>query len=160
MASSAVVTIAAGVFTVDPYTRQGTGSPEGVETAPVGATYKRLDGTASTTFYVKESGVGNTGWVAYGAPGGGGGLSTKVLVNVGAGAAQSKTVTVTDAACLSTSTVSVGWGTVLAADENDPECDGVSFGVTPANGSFVVRVSSPDHRASVQGAYRLAYKIG
>jgi hypothetical protein len=69
MASSAAVTIAAGVFTVDPYTRQGNGSPESVETAPVGATYKRLDGTASTTFYVKESGVGNTGWAAYGAPG-------------------------------------------------------------------------------------------
>ena len=64
MASSAAVTIASGVFTVDPYARQGNGSPEGVETAPVGAVYKRLDGAAGTAFYVKESGTGNTGWIA------------------------------------------------------------------------------------------------
>jgi hypothetical protein len=41
----------------------GTGSPEGVLTAPVGSTYRRTDGGAGTTFYVKESGAGNTGWV-------------------------------------------------------------------------------------------------
>lgn len=43
---------------------RGSGSPEGVITAPVGAIYQRTDGGASTTFYVKESGTGNTGWVA------------------------------------------------------------------------------------------------
>lgn len=42
----------------------GTGSPEGVVTAPVGSTYHRSDGGAGTSFYVKESGAGNTGWVA------------------------------------------------------------------------------------------------
>jgi hypothetical protein len=42
----------------------GTGSPEGVTTAPVGSVYVNVSGGASTTFYVKESGVGNTGWVA------------------------------------------------------------------------------------------------
>lgn len=42
----------------------GTGSPQGVVTAPVGAIYTRQDGGASTTLYVKESGTGNTGWVA------------------------------------------------------------------------------------------------
>lgn len=41
-----------------------TGSPEGVVTAIVGSTRYRLDGGASTTFYVKQSGTGNTGWVA------------------------------------------------------------------------------------------------
>jgi len=41
----------------------GVGSPENVITAPVGSTYHRLDGGASTSFYVKESGTGNTGWV-------------------------------------------------------------------------------------------------
>lgn len=40
------------------------GSPEGVITAPVGSFYSRLDGGAGTSFYVKESGAGNTGWVA------------------------------------------------------------------------------------------------
>jgi hypothetical protein len=43
---------------------KGAGSPEGVVTAPVGHVYFRSDGGAATTFYVKESGVGNTGWVA------------------------------------------------------------------------------------------------
>jgi len=42
----------------------GNGSPEGVLAAPVGSLYTRLDGGANTTLYVKESGVGNTGWVA------------------------------------------------------------------------------------------------
>lgn len=42
----------------------GSGSPEGVITAYVGSTYRRVDGGAGTTFYVKESGSGNTGWVA------------------------------------------------------------------------------------------------
>ena len=46
------------------YDRWGSGSPEGVVTAPVGATYHRTDGGANTSFYVKESGSGNTGWVA------------------------------------------------------------------------------------------------
>lgn len=42
----------------------GTGSPETVLTAPVGSLYTRTDGGASTTLYVKETGSGNTGWVA------------------------------------------------------------------------------------------------
>ena len=42
----------------------GTGSPESVVTAPVGSLYSRTDGGAGTTLYVKESGIGNTGWVA------------------------------------------------------------------------------------------------
>jgi hypothetical protein len=42
----------------------GTGSPEGVVTAPVGSLYLRSDGGAATTLYVKESGTGPTGWVA------------------------------------------------------------------------------------------------
>jgi hypothetical protein len=42
----------------------GTGSPEGVVTAPPGKLYRNLAGGASTTLYVKESGTGNTGWIA------------------------------------------------------------------------------------------------
>lgn len=42
----------------------GTGSPETVVAAPVGTLYTRTDGGAGTTLYVKESGAGNTGWVA------------------------------------------------------------------------------------------------
>lgn len=43
----------------------GTGTPEANVTASVGAVYRRLDGGAATSLYVKESGVNtNTGWVA------------------------------------------------------------------------------------------------
>lgn len=42
----------------------GTGTPEGAVTANVGSTFHRINGGAATSFYVKESGTGNTGWVA------------------------------------------------------------------------------------------------
>ena len=42
----------------------GDGSPEGVVPGPVGSVFLRTNGGASTTCYVKESGTGNTGWVA------------------------------------------------------------------------------------------------
>jgi hypothetical protein len=42
----------------------GTGSPEGVQTAPIGSLFLRTDGGAGSTLYIKESGTGNTGWVA------------------------------------------------------------------------------------------------
>lgn len=44
--------------------RTGTGSPETVVTASVGSLFLRTDGGAGTTLYVKESGAGNTGWIA------------------------------------------------------------------------------------------------
>jgi parallel beta-helix repeat protein len=43
---------------------EGTGSPESVVLALVGSTYRRTDGGAGTSFYVKETGTGTTGWVA------------------------------------------------------------------------------------------------
>lgn len=42
---------------------QGSGTPEGNVTAPVGSLYLRTDGGAGTSLYVKESGSGTTGWV-------------------------------------------------------------------------------------------------
>ena len=42
----------------------GAGSPEGVIVATQGSLYTRTDGGAGTTLYVKESGSGDTGWVA------------------------------------------------------------------------------------------------
>ena len=52
-----------------PQLYRGSGSPEGVVTAVVGSTYQRSDGGAGTSFYVKETGSGNTGWVAQGGGG-------------------------------------------------------------------------------------------
>lgn len=42
----------------------GTGSPEGVVTAPVGSVFQRSDGGIATSLYLKEVGSGNTGWSA------------------------------------------------------------------------------------------------
>lgn len=46
----------------------GTGSPEGVVTAVVGSTFRRIDGGGLADFYYKKSGSGstggNTGWVS------------------------------------------------------------------------------------------------
>lgn len=40
----------------------GVGTPEGVITADPGSEYININGGAGTTLYVKQSGVGNTGW--------------------------------------------------------------------------------------------------
>jgi hypothetical protein len=68
------VTTPISINTSTPYVTSGTpgraaawncnGTPEGAITERIGATAIRRDGGASTTFYVKESGTGNTGWVA------------------------------------------------------------------------------------------------
>lgn len=42
----------------------GAGTPEGAITANVGSIFTRTNGGAGTTLYIKESGTGNTGWVA------------------------------------------------------------------------------------------------
>lgn len=43
---------------------KGSGTPEGAITAGIGSFYMRTDGGAGSSIYVKESGTGNTGWVA------------------------------------------------------------------------------------------------
>lgn len=50
--------------TSKPAVCQGAGTPEGAVTAPIGSIFMRSDGGAGTSFYVKESGIGNTGWIA------------------------------------------------------------------------------------------------
>ena len=42
----------------------GSGTPEATVTAGIGSTFNRTDGGAGTSIYIKESGTGNTGWVA------------------------------------------------------------------------------------------------
>lgn len=46
------------------YIYVGTGSPEAAVTAAVGSVYRRTDGASGTVFYTKETGAGNTGWIA------------------------------------------------------------------------------------------------
>lgn len=42
----------------------GPGTPEGAITAPVGSTWRRTNGGVGTSFYVKQTTIGNTGWLA------------------------------------------------------------------------------------------------
>jgi len=42
----------------------GSGTPEGAVTATVGSIYLRNNGGVGSSFYVKETGSGNTGWAA------------------------------------------------------------------------------------------------
>lgn len=51
-------------YTATVFDTSGAGTPEGAVAAGIGSTYRRTDGGALTSFYVKESGAGNTGWVA------------------------------------------------------------------------------------------------
>ena len=46
------------------YEGSGSGTPEGVTVAGIGATWHRNDGGANTCLYIKESGTSNTGWIA------------------------------------------------------------------------------------------------
>lgn len=62
--ASGIVSATSFKVTSGPTWTSGTGTPEASVTAPVGSLYTRTDGGASTTLYVKESGAGNTGWVA------------------------------------------------------------------------------------------------
>lgn len=48
----------------DVFLSWGANSPEGVLTASPGSIYGRTNGGAGTSFYVKESGTGSTGWIA------------------------------------------------------------------------------------------------
>lgn len=68
-----------------PVTRVGSGTPEGAITGSRGDIFRRTDGGAGTTIYAKETGDDtNTGWVAYGAPGGGGGgVSISAIDTIG-----------------------------------------------------------------------------
>lgn len=48
--------------TAAPFWGSGSGTPEGAIAAPIGSLWSRTDGGAATSFYVKESGTGNSGW--------------------------------------------------------------------------------------------------
>lgn len=54
---------ALGGVALTPLQLSGSGTPEGVMTAPVGSIYQNYGGGAGNSIYVKQTGTGNTGWV-------------------------------------------------------------------------------------------------
>lgn len=49
--------------TAGPYVKAGSGSPEGVLSAPIGSIWMRTNGSGVTSIYFKESGASDAGWV-------------------------------------------------------------------------------------------------
>lgn len=66
--TTGIVTLDQIVTSGGPSLNTGVGSPEGVVSSPVGSLYLRQDGSTSSSIYVKETGSGNTGWVAINGP--------------------------------------------------------------------------------------------
>jgi len=48
------------------YEMIGRNSPQGVIAAPPGSTFRNLNGGVGSSFFVKQTGIGNTGWAAIG----------------------------------------------------------------------------------------------
>lgn len=84
--ASSLNNVSSGVWLLADGTPQqwtGYGAPETVITAAIGSMYYRLDGGQNTTVYRKESGTGNTGWIAAASVGGAG--TAKILASIPAG---------------------------------------------------------------------------
>ena len=64
--SNGVAELIFGDFAGAPELWQGNNGPEGVVTAPKGSLYLHRGDSSGRILWVKESGSGNTGWVAYG----------------------------------------------------------------------------------------------
>jgi len=65
--------------------KTGAGSPESAVTAVIGSLFLRTDGGTDTAVYRKESGTGNTGWVAVSSSGSGLGFAAvQRLIAIGA----------------------------------------------------------------------------
>jgi hypothetical protein len=78
----------------DVFWKAGNGSPEGAVSGGIGSLWSRLDGGTDTSLYRKESGTGNTGWVAV-AAGSAGGANT-ALSNLASVAINTTLVSDTD----------------------------------------------------------------
>lgn len=73
--------------------KRGSGSPESVVSGIVGDLYQRLDGGTGTTLYIKEAGVGTTGWVPV-ISGGGGSIPSTSITDLTPTLTSSTTVTI------------------------------------------------------------------
>jgi len=115
----------------------GAGSPEGVQTAPVCSRYLRTDGSTGTTLYIKESGVGNTGWVAVALSS----VSWSVPGTIGSGTPNTGAFTTLSATGQITSTLASGTAplvvasTTKVANLNVDQLDGGDWAAPGAIGS-------------------------
>ncbi len=138
-----------------PRVLSGTGSPEGAITAPVGSLYAREDGGTNTTIYRKESGAGNTGWVAASNAGGAWTAYQAVLPN-GIGVSDFE-ATVSDAAVSAASVIEIRLTATPDSAENEPEFTNLwAMTAHPATGSFLLTLSFAEHHS---GPLNLQYRV-
>lgn len=120
------------IFSGGPTDTTGAGSPEGVVTAVVGSTFRRTDGGTNTTLYRKESGAGNTGWVAVSNAGGG---SSNYVQKVSAEL-----------------TTSASTSTAIPYDNTKPTssegAEALTVTITPTNASSILEVRGIIHLSS------------
>lgn len=157
MAADGTLILTAGVPGVDPLAFRGNGSPEGVVVAPVSARYQRTDGGVGQSLYIKESGAGSTGWVAYG---GGSSTATQVEVDFGTEPITQKTFTFTDIAALSTHRVIAGqaYAAPTGKDVGENEWDALAvIGGVLTDGTVTLTVHSL--LGPVVGAFKVNYYL-
>jgi hypothetical protein len=136
----------------------GTGSPEGVVTAPVSSEFHRTDGGANSSVYRKESGAGNTGWVPVSNAGGGGSVAfSTVDINFGAGWAFGKSGTFAHAGAVAGESVLMAAAPLGDLDEG--EMDGLICRAAVISNDLIsysiMAVPGP-----VTGTYRFKYIKG
>lgn len=129
----------------------GAGSPEAAQTAPVCSRYLRTDGSTGTTLYIKESGAGNTGWVAvspssatWSAPGtiGSGTPNTGAFTTLSATGQITSTLTTGTAPFVIASTTKSTNLNADLLDSSDWAAPGAIGSTTPAAGSFTTLSAS------------------
>lgn len=123
----------------------GYGSPNSVLTAAVGSTYRQIDGSSSTAFWIKTTGSGNTGWVAISIP-----TFPLSLANGGTGTASGfayvKTSDTKTQNVNGGNTVSGAW-TTRALNTIDNDTSGISSltssQLTLPAGTYLTTITSP-----------------
>lgn len=105
-----------------------------------------------TTNFLRADGT----WATAG--GGGGATVKQALVDIGATPVRTASVVVADAAVTAASKIVVGWGAVVATDENSPDMDDLNFAAVPGTGQFTVTIAA--FRDLIRGVFRLNYVTG
>jgi len=166
MANQFLSQISLGTQAVLIYT--GNGSPEGVETAPVGSVY--LNATASNAanaFYVKGSGTGNAGWSLLAASTIPAGSDTEIQFNdagVSAGDPQltwnKTTNTITIGSTNNAGIILVkDKGEVMFEEDNDNGSNYVSLNA-PASLSSSVNLTLPSSLPGASSGFLIASSLG
>jgi hypothetical protein len=117
--------------------REGSGSPEGSEVAPISTIYCRTDGGAGNALYSKQAGAGNTGWCPMGPS------VFENFVSVGAASFITSRAVFDDPVALGVENLAVFWNGVLQREGGGDDYT-VVFGGASATITFTVTPPTSD----------------